>query len=140
MDLSRFEDEQALCGVAPPAVRMRQVGDELRRRLGVHARRREVRLDSRHGRAARRGAGVGLGRRRRDGGNADIAQTPDATEPWTDLVELVLFDLVAEVRARERPLRVLDDAVVHVGDVDRAVRPVADVHRPEQQIRAQDEL
>jgi hypothetical protein len=34
----------------------------------------------------------------------------------------------------------LDDAVVHVGDVDRTIGGVADVHRPEQLVAARHEF
>ena len=43
------------------------------------------------------------------------------------LVQLVLLDLPPQIRARRDELRVLDDAGVHVHEVQRAVGPVDDV-------------
>ncbi len=68
-----------------------------------------------------------------------VAQSPDAAERH-HLVQFVLLDLRAQVRARPRPLQLLDDPVVHVGDIQRPVRSVADVHGAEQLIDARQEL
>ena len=75
----------------------------------------------------------------RNCGPAVEAQPPDAAVVG-DLVQLMLLDLRAQVRPARRPLRFLDDAVVHVGDVDRAVRPQLQVDRAEQRIGPEDEL
>ncbi len=112
---------------------MREVRDQLRRRLAVHPRWLEGRLNRRD----RRLADVGFGCRHRR--PSVVAQPPDAPVPG-DLVELILLDLRAQVRTGTGPFPLLDDAVVHVGDVHRSIRSVADVHGPEQLIRARDEL
>ena len=113
--------------------------DQLRRRLVQHARtlgiERQRRLRRNLGRGLRRRAR----RRRRHTGQAVEAQAPDPAVR-DDLVELILIDLPPQVRPRPRPVTFLDDAVVHVGDVDRAVGRGLDVDRPEQRIGAQDEL
>ena len=71
--------------------------------------------------------------------DAVVRQTPDAAVPQ-DLVQLVLFDLLPEVRAFLGPLRALDHAAIHVGDVHRAVRSGRDVGGTEQRIHRPDEL
>ena len=47
---------------------------------------------------------------------------------------------LAEVCCGGRPLPLLDDAVVHVGDIQGAIRRIADIHRTEQLIGAGHEL
>ena len=51
-----------------------------------------------------------------------------------------MIDPLPQIRARPRPLRLLDDAAIHVGDVHRPVRRGGDVDRAEQRIRRADEL
>ena len=128
-----LQDQQPLRRVAPPAVGMRQMRDELRGCFAIHPRCGEIRFDWRN----RRLADV----RRRCGHRrpAVVPETPDPTMR-RHLVQLVLLDLRAQVRARPGPLQFLDDAVVHVGDVERAVGCVADVHRTEQLVVARHEL
>ena len=58
----------------------------------------------------------------------------------TTLSSCVLIDALAQVGARPRPLRLLDDAAVHVGDVHRAVGRGRHVDGPEQRIGRADEL
>src|SRR5215208_7099566 len=55
-------------------------------------------------------------------------------------VEIVLFDLAPQIRSRVDELRILDDAGIHVDDIERPVWSVADVHRAEQRIGRADEL
>ena len=129
-----FQDEQPLRRVAPPAVRVREVRHELRRRLGVHPRRRERRRDRRD----RRLPDVRVGGR--DGRAAVVAQPPDATVATRPCPVGTARSSRAGTRPRTRPLPLLDDPVVHVGDVQRAIRRVADVHGPEQLIDARQEL
>src|ERR1051325_8089012 len=101
---------------------MRQMRDQLRGGFAIHARRREVWRD------------------RSDSGLADIRArgrnrwTPIVTKPpdaavLRDLVELILLNLGAQIRTRPGPLQLLNDAVIHVGNVERPVGRVADVYR-----------
>ena len=89
--------------------------DELRGRLVQHPRLRPIARD------------------------AVVRQPPDAAMPG-HLVQLVLFDLFAQIRALLRPLRPLDHAAIHVRDVDRAVRPGRRVGGTEQRVERTDEL
>ena len=66
-----------------------------------------------------------------------VGDPPDPP-PVVLLVQLVLFDLAAEVCADE--LGVLDDARVHVNDIKAAVRRVAYADRSEERIRRSNEL
>ena len=118
-----LQHEQLLRRVAPPAVRMAQVRHELRRRLVVHPRQdaiayepvRSIRLD------------------------AVVDQPPDAALV-NDLVEIVLLDPRAQVRPGPCEVPHLDDAVVHVRDVDGAVRCGRHVDGTEERIERLDEL
>ena len=110
-----LQHQQLLRGVAPPAVRIAEVRHQLRRGLAEHLRRR------------------------RAPSHAIVGQPPDAAVA-DDLVEPVLIDAVAQIRARARPLRLLDDAAIHVSDVQRAVRRGRDVDGPEEWIGGPDEL
>src|SRR3712207_7755246 len=47
-----------------------------------------------------------------------VREPPDAAVT-EHLVELILLDLLAQIRAFLRPRRAFDDAAVHIGDVDR---------------------
>ena len=134
-----LEDEQPLRGVAPPPVRMRQVRDELGRRLAEHARLRAVRLDGRRRGLSGDRDGGGAGRRAGERRRAVEAQAPDAAAV-NDLVQLVLLNLQTQVRSGAGPLAFLDDAAVHVRDVDRPVGRGPHVDRPEERVAAQDEL
>ena len=117
-----LEDEQLLRRVAPPAVRMVQMPDELRGGLVVHPR---------HGLVAIDGVGAAL--------DAVVHEPPDAAVV-DHLVEVVLFDPRAEVRAGARPLPFLNDPVVHVHDVHGPVRRDFLIDRAEVRIGRLDEL
>src|SRR5204863_1747751 len=99
--------------------------DELSSRLAIHSRLREIRRDRRNRRLP------DVGRRRRDGWTAVVAQPPDAPL-LRDLVELILFNLRAQIRPWSGPLQLLNDPVIHVRNVDGPVRSVADIHRAEE--------
>ena len=64
---------------------------------------------------------------------------PDAPLPH-GLVERVLIDARAQIRAGARPRRFLDDAAIHVDDVERAVGRSRHVDRAEKRIGRLDEL
>ena len=113
--------------------------DELRRRLLEHPRPRRVERERGLRRNLRRRLRGRTCRRRRHPGHAVESQPPDPAV-GDDLVELILLDLPPQVRSGPRPVTFLDDAVVHVGDVDRAIGRRRDVDRPEQRIGAGDEL
>ena len=63
--------------------------------------------------------------------------TVDAPEPGRTL-EPVLHDVTTEVLRHIRAL--LDDAAVHVHDIERAVGGIREVHRPEALVRGRDEF
>ena len=110
-----FQDEKLLRGVAPPAVRMAQMSDELGRRFVQHPWLSRVAW------------------------HAVVAQAPDAAVA-DDLLELQFLDAPANVRAGLIPLKLFDDAAVHVGDVDGAVRRRRDIDRAEERVGGLDEL
>ncbi len=110
-----LQDQQLLRGVAPPAVGILQVFGQLRRRLVQHFRLL------------------------RAPAQAFIGEAPDAPV-LDDLVEAVLFDAFAQIRAGSRPLRFLHDPAIHIGDVHRAVGGRLDVDWTEQRIGRPDEL
>ena len=118
-----LEDEELLRRVAPPAVRMTEMPDQLRRRLVVHARRDAV--------AAQRVRSVRL--------DAVVDQPPDAALV-NDLVEVVLLDARAQVGAGAGEVPDLDDAVIHVRDVHGAVGGSRDIDGTEQRVERLDEL
>ena len=116
-----LEDEQLLRGVAPPAVRMGEMRHQLRGSLGVHARDRLVARDP------------------VTGFHAVVDEAPDPPVV-NDLVQIVLFDARADVGAGPGPLPLLHDPVVHVDDVERAVRGCLLIDGPEVGVRGLDEL
>ena len=71
--------------------------------------------------------------------DAVVDQPPDAALV-NDLVEVVLLDPRAQVGAGPGEVPDLDDAVIHVRDVHRAVRRGRHVHGPEERIERLDEL
>ena len=66
-------------------------------------------------------------------------QPPDAPAV-RHFVELVLLDDFAQIRAGPHPVALLDDAAVHVRDVERAVRRVRDIERAKARIARPPEL
>ena len=108
------QDEQLLRRVAPPAVGMVEVGDELRRRLVEHVRLR-----------------AGL--------EVLVDQPPDAAAADV-LVHAVLLDDLAQVAALADPVPFLDDAAVHVDDVEAAVGAGGHVDRAEVGVGGADEF
>ena len=57
-----------------------------------------------------------------------------------DLVQVVLLDLLSQVRLRPDELRVLDDAGVHVDEVQTPIRCVVNAHWSEERIGRSNEL
>ena len=105
-------DEQALRGVAPPAVRMRQRFHELGGR-GVSQRR------------------AGVARRRLVHHAVDAAESGAPIEP-------ALENLIAQVFGDRDA--VLDDAAIQIGDVERAVGRIGQIDRPEALVGGGEEL
>ena len=91
------DDQEFLCRIAPPPVGVGEVPDQLSRLFVEHMRR-----------------GVRLG---------TIVDQPEDAAGVDMLVKPVLEDLRAEERAFLGPVRFLDDAVVHVADVQVSVGP-----------------
>ena len=118
-----LEDQELLRRVAPPAVGMAEMPHELCRGLVVHPRHDSI-------------APQPVGSIRLD---AVVDQSPDATLV-DHLVQVVLLDLRAQVGAGSREVPDLDDAVVHVGDVDRPVRRGRHVDGTEVRVERLDEL
>ena len=110
-----LEDEQLLRGVTPPSIRVAEVRDQLRCRLVQHPRPRAIAVD------------------------AVVCQAPDAAVAH-DLVELILLDLFPQVGAGLGPFAFLDDAAVHVRDVERAVGRNRLVDGAEQRVGGANEL
>ena len=111
-DLAFALDQQPLRHVAPPAVRVRQRLDQLRRR-----------------RASRTGPGCRASSSRGRRGKS---------VPGRRCVQLARQDVIAQVHGGRRP--VLDHAAIHVDDVERAVGSVGDVDRPEALVGGGQEL
>ena len=89
------QDEELLGGVAPPAIGVGQVLDPLGRRLVEHARLR---------------AGLEI----------LVTQAIDPAPPNL-LLQIVGLDLFTQVRAFAGPIGLLDDAAIHVDDVESAI-------------------
>ena len=126
-----LEDEDALRVVAPQAIWIGEVGDELGGRLVIHLGLSQIERNARL-------AGDGHVRRA-VGGDAVVAHAPDATEP-DDGLETKLLDAGVQVGAGTGPLGLLNDAVVHIHDVEGAVGAGLDVDRAEERIRSEDEF
>ena len=112
-----LQHEQLLCRVSPPAVGMSKMCHELRSGFFVHARDRRI--------ARERIGSIDL--------HPVIHETPDSTLV-DHLVQVVLLNARTQVGSRSGPLRLLDDAVIHVGDVDRAVGRRGLINRTEVRI------
>ena len=113
-------DDQHLRGVAPPAVRMREMGHELHRRFIQHARLR-----------------AGLLALGQEAENAPVADNLD----HPPLLDAMIAGDPGLVPTRGRkPLLFLNDAAVHVGKNKRAVGRSLGPHGPEIGVGAADEF
>ena len=108
------EDEQLLSVVTPPAVGVFEVGDKLLRRFVEHL-------------------GKGAGRE-------VVVDEPVDASALDVFGEAVVIDDAAQVAAGLGPVALLDDAAVHVNNVEGSVRTGLGVHRAEVRVGRADEL
>ena len=112
--LVTLQDEELLRGVAPPANRAAEVGHQLSRGFLEHPRLR---------------AGLKV-----------IVDEAPNTAMAGDLVHRVLLDDLPQVATFAHPVAFLDNAAVHVDEVEAAVGTNGHVHDAEVRIRRTDEL
>jgi hypothetical protein len=112
--LVAFDDEHALRGVTPEAVRMREMRDELRGRFADHFRLRA-------------------------GFEVFVHETPHATMTG-DVLHAGGLDGSTEETAGLHPISFLNDAAIRIDDVEAAIGAGGHVQRAEIRIAAADEL
>jgi len=70
-----------------------------------------------------------------------VSCTSRQMRPWADdFVELVLLHDIAQIRAGAAPVTFLNDAAIHIHDVERAIRGVSDIERTKKRIGRAEEL
>ena len=112
--LVTLHNQEFLRGVAPPANRAAEVGHQLSRSFLKHPR-----------------LWAGL--------KVIVDQAPNTTMA-SDLIQRVLLDDLTQVTAFAHPVTFLDNAAVHIDEVEAAVGTDGHVHDTEVGVRGTDEL